>query len=247
MTPTRVCNDSIPLCKVFKRLRVPAGTVQRLNLGVPELDQMILGGVPKGSLVLVLGPPGAGKSILGKLFLHAGLVKGDKSFLVSTAEGDQAISETMAMFHWTEGVPERLRLLDCYSWRLGGKRSKYSVPLTSLTDVSVSLSRLFDDSKVEPEGSERLVVDSFTDFVKYVGVEKSLRFLDHLRLKLSENGVTGLLMLEEGVHAPRTVAAVEYSTDGTIRMKVSDQGRFMMASRMQATPLVQKWIQFTIG
>ena len=228
-------------------MREAAGTVQRLNLGVPELDQVILGGVPKGSLVLVLGPPGAGKSILGKLFLHTGLVRGDQALLVSTAEADQAIGETMAMFRWTEGVPERLHVLDCYSWRLGGKRSKYSVSLASLTDVSVSLSKLFDDSRVDPDRDERLVVDSFTDFVKYVGVDKSLRFLDSLRQKLRENGVTGLLMLEEGVHAPRTVAAVEYSTDGTVRMRVSDQGRFMMASRMQATPLVQKWIQFTIG
>jgi KaiC/GvpD/RAD55 family RecA-like ATPase len=214
---------------------------------MPELDQAILGGVPKGSLVLVLGPPGAGKSILGKLFLHTGLANGDQAFIVSTAESDQAIAETMSMFKWTEGVRERLRVLDCYSWRLGGKRSKYSVTLTSLTDVSVSLSKLLADSDVDPEGNERLVVDSFTDFVKYVGVEKSLRFLDYLRQKLREHGVTGLLMLEDGVHAPRTVAAVEYSTDGTVRMKVSEQGRYMMASRMQGTPLAQKWIPFTIG
>ncbi len=228
-------------------MQAPAGSVQRLSLGVPELDQAILGGIPKGSLVLVLGPPGAGKSILGKLFLHTGLVAGAQTFMVSTAEADQAIAETMSMFRWTEGVPERVHVLDCYSWRLGGKRSKYSVPLTSLTEVSVSLSKLFNDTGIHPEGNERLVVDSFTDFVKYVGVDKSLKFLDYLRQKLRENGVTGLLMLEEGVHAPRTIAAVEYSTDGTIRMKVSEQGRFMMASRMQATPLAQKWIQFTIG
>ncbi|MDG7016387.1 MAG: hypothetical protein JRM82_03325, partial [Nitrososphaerota archaeon] len=64
---------------------------------------------------------------------------------------------------------------------------------------------------------------------------------------LRENGVTGLLLLAEGMNETSIVAAVEYSTDGTVRMRVSDQGRFMMASRMQATPLVQKWIQFTIG
>ncbi|MDG6910281.1 MAG: recombinase RecA, partial [Nitrososphaerota archaeon] len=36
--------------------------MHRLKVGVPELDAALLGGVPKGSLVLVLGPPGAGKS-----------------------------------------------------------------------------------------------------------------------------------------------------------------------------------------
>jgi KaiC/GvpD/RAD55 family RecA-like ATPase len=222
-------------------------TVQRLSLGVPELDQAILGGVPKGSLVLVLGPPGAGKSILGKLYLHGGLKAGDFAFLVSTSETEQAIADTLSQFNWAGGVAEKLRVLDCYSWRLGGKRSKYSVPLTSLTDVSLTLTKLFGDSGVKEGGNERVVIDSFTDFIKYDGVDKSLKFLDYLRAKLREFGVTGLLLLEEGVHAPRTIAAVEYSTDGTIRMRVSDQGRFMMASRMQSTPIAQRWIPFTIG
>ncbi|MDG6982827.1 MAG: hypothetical protein JRM74_05160 [Nitrososphaerota archaeon] len=223
--------------------------MQRLKVGVPELDAALLGGVPKGSLVLVLGPPGAGKSIFGKLFIHSGLDggNGDQAFVVSTSESEQEISDTMAMFKWTQGVPDNLRVVDCYSWRLGGKRSKYSAPLTSLNDVSLTLGKVLEDSKVTPDKNERLVVDSFTDFVRYVGVDKSLRFLDYLRLKLRELGVTGFLLLEEGVHAPRTIAAVEYSTDGTVKMRVSEQGRFMMASRMQGTPLAQKWIPFTIG
>ena len=223
--------------------------MERLKVGVPELDAALLGGIPKGSLVLVLGPPGAGKSIFGKLFMHSGLAagNGDDAFLVSTSESEQETEDTMAMFKWTQGVPEHLRVLDCYSWRLGGKRSKYSAPLTSLNDVSLAMGKLFEDAQVAERSSERLVVDSFTDFVRYGGVDKSLRFLDYLRLKLRELGVTGLLLLEEGVHAPRTIAAVEYSTDGTVKMRVSDQGRFMMASRMQGTPLAQKWIQFTIG
>ena len=221
--------------------------MERLSLGVPELDQAILGGVPKGSLVLVLGPPGAGKSLLGKLYLHTGIREGANTFFVSTAETAQSINDTMALFRWSEGVPEKLRVLDCYSWRLGGKRTKYSVPLTSLNDVSVTMSKLFNDYGVRPEGNERVVVDSFTDFIRYVGVDKSLKFLDYLRAKLREYWLTGLLLLEEGVHAPRTIAAVEYSTDGTIRMRVADQGRYMMASRMAATPIAQRWIPFTIG
>ena len=221
--------------------------MQRISLGVPELDQAILGGIPKGSLVLVLGPPGAGKSLLGKLFLHMGIKAGENAFFVSTAETGQSVADTMSMFNWAEGVQEKLKILDCYSWRLGGKRTKYSVPLTSLNDVSVTMTSLFDDVGVKPEGNERVVVDSFTDFVRYVGVDKSLKFLDYLRAKLREYWLTGLLLLEEGVHAPRTISAVEYSTDGTIRMRVSDQGRYMMASRMMVTPIVQRWIPFTIG
>ena len=40
-----------------------------------------------------------------------------------------------------------------------------------------------------------------------------------------------MVLLEEGVHDEKTVKSVEYATDGTIRMKFSEQGRFMMVSR----------------
>ena len=208
---------------------------------------MMLGGIPKGSLTLLLGPPGAGKSILSKLFIHSGISQGSTAFLVSTSESDQTIAETMELFKWGAGTNEKLHILDCYSWRLGGSGAKYAAALTLLTDVSVMLTKIMEDFKASKEGESRLVIDSFSDFIKYAGVDKALKFLDSTRLKLRERGTTGLVLLEDGVHDERTVAAVEYSTDGTIRMRVSEQGRYMMLSRLLATPISPHWIPFTIG
>jgi len=41
----------------------------RLAIGVPELDQMLKGGLAAGTLCTLLGPPGAGKSILTNRFI----------------------------------------------------------------------------------------------------------------------------------------------------------------------------------
>jgi len=83
--------------------------------------------------------------------------------------------------------------------------------------------------------------------INYGGADRALRLLDTVHTKLQTRGVTGLVLLEEGVHDEKTVKSVEYATDGTIRMKFSEQGRFMMVSRLTATPLTPKWIAFTIG
>ncbi len=45
---------------------------ERLSLGVRELDVMTGGGLLSGSVTLLLGPPGSGKTLLGLQFLHAG-------------------------------------------------------------------------------------------------------------------------------------------------------------------------------
>ncbi len=221
--------------------------MKRLSIGVPDMDQMMLGGIPLGSLCLVLGPPGAGKSILSKRFIYTGIEGKKDAFLVTTNEGEDRILETMQLFNWDRGIDKGLHILDCYSWKSGKSSSKYSASLTSLTELSVEITSMVDDIGVRPENESRIVIDSFTDVINYGGSDRALRLLDTVRTKLQTRGVTGLLLLEEGVHDEKTVKSVEYATDGTVRMKFSEQGRFMMVSRMTATPLSSKWIPFTIG
>ncbi len=211
------------------------------------MDQMMLGGIPVGSLCLVLGPPGAGKSILSKRFLYTGVEQKKEAFLVATSEGEERALETMELFHWNKGVEKYMHFLDCYSWKSGKSKSRYSASLSSLTDVSVGVTSILDDVGAKPEDDSRIVIDSFTDVINYGGAERALRFLDTVHTKLQTRGVTGLVLLEEGVHDEKTTKSVEYATDGTIRMKFSEQGRFMMVSRLAATPLAPKWIAFTIG
>jgi KaiC/GvpD/RAD55 family RecA-like ATPase len=221
--------------------------MKRLPLGVPDMDQSMLGGIPEGSLCLVLGPPGAGKSILSKRFLYTGVEQKKDAFLVATGESEERALETMQLFNWNKGVEKHLHFLDCYSWKSGKSKSKYAASLTSLTDVSVGITSVIDDAGVQPEDDSRIVIDSFTDVINYGGADRALRLLDSVHTKLQTRGVTGLVLLEEGVHDEKTVKSVEYATDGTIRMKFSEQGRFMMVSRLTATPLSPKWIAFTIG
>jgi len=221
--------------------------MDRLPIGVPDLDQTVMGGLVKGSLCTLLGPPGAGKSILSKRFIYTGIQENKNAFLVSTSEDEQGARETMKVFNWAKGLEGKLHFMDCYSWRQGGSSAKYSAQPSALTDVSVVLTRMLDDQGVAPKENARLVVDSFTDFIKYASSERALRLLDSIRTKLRSRGVTGLVLLEEGVHDERTVSSLEYSTDGTIRMKITDQGRFMMVSRMMATPVTPRWIPYAIG
>ena len=52
-------------------------TIERLSTGIPALDELIEGGIPRGFTVLVAGNPGTGKTILTSHFLYEGLLKGE--------------------------------------------------------------------------------------------------------------------------------------------------------------------------
>lgn len=66
--------------------------LERVPTGIPGLDALIEGGVPKGSLVLIAGAPGTGKTSMCCRFLEAGAsVFNDKGLYVSLLESKESL------------------------------------------------------------------------------------------------------------------------------------------------------------
>lgn len=59
------------------------GTGLRLAMGVPGLDEMLGGGLPRGYSLLVAGPSGSGKSILAATFLAEGARSGETGVIAA--------------------------------------------------------------------------------------------------------------------------------------------------------------------
>ena len=55
----------------------------RLSLGIPRLDEMLGGGLPRGYSLLVAGPSGSGKSILATSFLAEGARQGETGVIAA--------------------------------------------------------------------------------------------------------------------------------------------------------------------
>ena len=84
----RINSDGI---EVFPRAILQSSTTgdkrisedQRLPMGIPELDEMMGGGLPVGYSVLVVGPSGSGKSILATQFLAEGVRNGETGVIAA--------------------------------------------------------------------------------------------------------------------------------------------------------------------
>lgn len=59
---------------------------QRVSTGIKTLDPIIGGGIYKGSLTLVVGVSGAGKTVMGMQFLHEGVRMGQRGLMISLDE-----------------------------------------------------------------------------------------------------------------------------------------------------------------
>jgi len=61
-------------------------TPEKLSSGVPELDELLHGGLTTGTITFLSGPTGAGKTTTGLQFVHEAATQGNRSVLYSFEE-----------------------------------------------------------------------------------------------------------------------------------------------------------------
>src|SRR3954462_3224168 len=99
------------------QLTYPVST-DRVSLGVPRLDQMLTGGVHRGSTVLITGTAGTGKTTLAASAVDAACARGEPALFVSFEESPDQIVRNMR----SVGV-DRGRGGDAGRRRLWGQRA----------------------------------------------------------------------------------------------------------------------------
>lgn len=187
---------------VFPRLLRGAGATQareaeihpeRLSTGVPVLDEMMGGGIPRGDSVLIAGPSGSGKSLLAQRFVLDGAARGENGVLaVFGRRGGERYAQTPAGGQLRRFVAEgRLELL-------------HLPPL----DLSIGEAVLEIESAVRRTGARRAVIDSVSGLELALAPAFRQDFRESLyRLigALSDLGVTLMVTaeLEDTYASPR--------------------------------------------
>ena len=78
-----------------------ANEVARTYSGVPGFDEMVGGGIPNGSLCVLSGDPGSGKTIFCLQFLYNGVAQyNENGVYISLEESKQEIIATASVFGW---------------------------------------------------------------------------------------------------------------------------------------------------
>jgi len=198
--------------------------LERVKTGIPGMDEILNGGIPKRNVVLLSGGPGTGKTIFGQQFLYHGLTNGQPGVLVALEEHPAQIKLNMGQFGWDVKPYEeegRFAIVDAFTGGIGeyAKRERYVV--RDPTDVAMLVDVLRE--AVRDLGAERVVIDSVTSLylTKPVVARSTV-----MRLKrvLSGLGCTSILVsqvsvTERGFGGP----GVEHAADGIIRL---DQDEF---------------------
>lgn len=138
---------------MFKTKDVGKDKQKPISSGNPELDSRMGGGLPVGSLVLIEGSSGSGKSVLSQQLIFGSLNQGIRVSLFTTENGVKSLISQMASID-----------LDVFEYLLMGKFRAFPIELSKLGDGAPNA--LVQAMKKEVErGQTMLAVDSFTSAI----------------------------------------------------------------------------------
>jgi KaiC/GvpD/RAD55 family RecA-like ATPase/predicted RNA-binding protein len=169
----------------------------RAPTGVTGLDEILEGGFPINSTILVTGGPGAGKTILGLQFLLFGVQNGENGVFISMDERPDDLRKEALKFGWdlTKYEDEgKLVIVDVSYPRSGlPSKEKYQIDMPFTLDNIV---RTVYEIISEIDG-KRVVIDSLPAFGLHFEDEAEVRIAIHrLNNLLLTSGCTSIITSE---------------------------------------------------
>jgi len=207
----------------------------RVPTYIPGLDKILKGGFPKGSVILVSGNCGSGKTILSGQYIWNGAIRGEKGLYISTEERVEDLIRDFSEFGWDFS-----------------KNRKIKVTFMTPLDIEKEIATI--EALIEKEKIQRLVIDSISLLGLYYKDEYEIRKkIYQLINSLKRKGVTAILTSEivEGSNALSRYGVEEFVVDGVIILKYSGLGgeydRSLEVRKMRRTAHSRDEFPFKIG
>ncbi|MEM1666159.1 MAG: ATPase domain-containing protein [Nitrososphaerota archaeon] len=215
------------------------GDVNHISTGSVELDSVLGGGFPAGSLIVVTGPPGTGKTIFAVNWIYNNIKKfGEKGLYVNFVEGHKSFIENMRSLGLDFEELERtgkFRFLESVTLKESGIPAIFEQILSEIVNTKASM----------------LVIDSFSAISQVMEKPYEARIFAHTILSkiVRDMGCTTMLIIEKaGVEENYEVT--EFLSDFIINLSKTEVSgallRYLRILKARGTEIRQQRLAFTL-
>jgi KaiC/GvpD/RAD55 family RecA-like ATPase len=205
--------------------------IERVPTGIPGLDEIIEGGLPKGRTVLVTGTAGSGKTTLGIQFLYTGATRyGENGLFATLQEESFDIVKDMARYGWDLEKLSQQQKLALVESGVPFEVSEESMDIDTMLDIIHKHATKVD--------AKRIVFDSLAQLgLPYADLVSLRRDVMRLGSMLRELGCTTMLLTEmvEGDQKISRYGVEEFIAQGVIILHLSPTYRAIQVAKLRGT------------
>ena len=220
---------------------------KKVSSGINGLDELIGGGFPEGRVVLVVGGPGSGKTIMCSQFLYKGIQENkENGVFISLDESKKHYYSEMKNFGWDFEKAERegkFSFIDATRMSRVAmlKEALYKEESSSLRGKALPVDKLIGDiqAKIQQVSAKRVVLDTLAALVYRFPdpVERRTTVVDLIE-SLADLGATSLVTTELGhLGLERSALDEEFLVHGVIMLQTLFPGgtttRAMQVEKMR--------------
>jgi KaiC/GvpD/RAD55 family RecA-like ATPase len=223
--------------------------MERTSTGIKGLDDLIDGGLPRGTWTLIYGENGTGKTVIGMEFIWQGLCADEACVYELTDQPVESVRTYFRSFGRDLDPFEKTRQL-----RFRQLFPRYSTPSDpQVTYVAgrpfAQATRAFHEEMLKQDHGRRVTrVVSDNESLNLIrgGFDEEMRTLEWSKDWAMKHGITGLRCVSRDLQDPQADAMLRQYHDNIIELRLGDAGRELRIMKMFATAHPVDWMPFEI-
>ena len=227
-------------------------TSRKIMTGVSKVDDLLLGGVPLTSNIVLFGAPFSAKETLAYNFVVRSFKENIPIVIISADRDLRQIKSEIARIMGSDlsavdsyedkGI---LRFIDIYSRSIQIQSpSRNAIVIDSITNLSALLKAMetLEAEILKTYPYYRLLFISLTAFIPQFDEKIFMTFSQQFTQKRRSNPSVSMYLLEEGLFDQKIYETISYIMDGTIEFRIVNSKQYLRVSGL-SNVRTREWIE----
>ncbi len=222
---------------------------RKLKTGIRKLDDLLTGGIPFPSNIMIYGPPFAGKEEMIYNIITSSIQRGLPSIIVTFDRTSESLLQGMSYFSpLVNGYLEldMLYFIDTFTrtTREITSESKSIIYLDNQTDlegVTRELNRISKDL-TKKSGTVIVAIFGFSTILNFLDKSQTLKFLQTFATERKDQNSISFYTVEKGLHAESEIQALAHFMDGIIEFKLESNKSYLSVKGL-TDAMSRDWIE----
>lgn len=202
--------------------------------------------IPNHSSILLVGPPGSGKTELTLDLARKWVLQGEKTLFVTISTAGKEILDRIAPDNGAGNAELLLRVIDCYVPQSEAADSKLIINtngIAHLESISLAISTVVDTLGTPV----RIIIDGLSSLFLYNAPQTMSKFVQVLSTKTKIEFGSIVFVLVEGMHESLTVNTMMSLVDGVVDIQMDDQLKHFIRIRyLKGAKVDPRWYEYTL-